>query len=125
MRINSDGRNYSYHTFGFPVLLWLFRAMLGSWGKPSFGNLFRRFSGQKPRRCRSARWDRCSLFRCSGFPLWPAPGADPAGSGRERLFSSLPPRLSAGAPSTSAILPAGLVPSLFSWRTAIYAISAC
>ena len=33
MRINSDGRIYSYHTFGFPLLLWLFRAVLGSWGR--------------------------------------------------------------------------------------------
>lgn len=33
MRINSEGRIYSYHTFGFPLLLWLFRVVLGSWGR--------------------------------------------------------------------------------------------
>jgi hypothetical protein len=33
MRANADGRIYSYHTFGFPLLLWLFREVFGPWGR--------------------------------------------------------------------------------------------
>ena len=34
VRINAEGKVYSYHSFGFPVLAWPFRALLGAfWGE--------------------------------------------------------------------------------------------
>lgn len=32
MRTNAAGQVYSYHSFGFPLLVWPFRAILGRWG---------------------------------------------------------------------------------------------
>lgn len=33
MRVNADGRIYSYHSFGFPLLAWLFCSALGDFGE--------------------------------------------------------------------------------------------